>query len=190
MAPSQQARDRVSARGFSLVEVIVCIGIVGIMMVAALNTVAMAKQSQRIMGDRARGQLLAVDLMSEILTLPYEDPEDTDVSFGPGADESTTSDRSLFDDVDDYNGWSATPPQRKDGTTLTDLTGWQRSVSVSWINPNTLTQTKMLETGAKRVTVTVQRGPREVATLVAVCTSTAGTSFRHKLQLEVDLVLE
>ena len=41
------------------------------------------------------------------------------------------ADRSQFDDVDDYNNYTASPPKLRDGTVLTSLTGYKQKVSVS-----------------------------------------------------------
>ncbi len=153
-------------RAFSLVEAVVSIVIVGVMLAASLQTVGIAKQNERIAGDKCRGMQLAQQLMSEILSQPYDDPEAPGI-LGLEAGETAGPGRSLFDDVDDYNDWSASPPQSKDGTAIADLAGWSRTVSVALIDPATfaVVPTKM---GAKRITVTVKRQTRVVATLTAI----------------------
>ncbi len=74
-----------------------------------------------------------------------------------GIDDSEgTSNRTDFDDVDDYHGWSASPPEAKDGTALADYTGWTRSVTVEYVNPLQPGGTAVgSDNGAKRITVTV-----------------------------------
>ena len=39
-------------------------------------------------------------------------------------------------DVDDYDGWSASPPEDKNGNPLVGFDDWGRSVSVEWVNPD------------------------------------------------------
>jgi hypothetical protein len=73
--------------------------------------------------------------------------------------------------VDDYHGWSSSPPVEKDGTLLSGLTGWQRSVTVEWVNPDDPGEVKAFETGAKRITVTVSCGNKQVGFLVAIRTN-------------------
>ena len=170
LAPLRR-NERVPSRAFSLVEVTVSIAIVGVMLVASLHTVGMAKRTQRIMGDQGRGQLLAQQLMSEILTQLYADAVTGFGSFGLEEGEAATGDRSLFDDVDDYDGWSASPPQHQDGTEISELRGWTRSVSVTWVNSLNLSQICGNDTGVKRITVTVRRGDQVVASLVALRTA-------------------
>ncbi len=72
--------------------------------------------------------------------------------------------------MDDYNGWSESPPQFADGTAMPNLANWSRSVQVAFVNPTNLSQTSTTETGAKRITVTVTHNGVVVATRVAVRT--------------------
>jgi hypothetical protein len=138
------------------------------MLVAALTALgAAAKHSQRI-SDRARGVLLAQDLMSEILAQAYEDPTLGTGSFGLGADETGDGSRELWDDVDDYNGWSAGPPEDKHGAVLPDLDGWERSATVAWVSPSDLTSTLNENQGLKRITVSITHNGVEVASLSAI----------------------
>ena len=172
-ADRQPTRGR--RRGLSLVEAVVAMVIVGLTLVAALNTTGASRLAQRQMGDRARGKLLAQGLMPDILRQDYADPDGHAV-FGSEADESSAS-RADFDDVDDYNGWSASPPQYKDGTKLPELTGWKRSVAVTYVSPDNLDTTVGLDLGVKRITVEVTYNGAAVASLTAVRTDVAGITF-------------
>jgi type II secretory pathway pseudopilin PulG len=157
-------------RALTLAEAIVSIAVVGVMLVAALNTVGAARMTQKTMGDRSRGMLLAQDLMSEILSQAYEDPEYPPGSFGLAADEIGDGSRALFEDVDDYDGWSASPPQQKDGTELSGFDGWQRSVALKWVDPSDVSQARLSDTGVKYVAVTVSYDNTVIASLVALRT--------------------
>ena len=162
---------RLVAGAFTLVEAIVSIVIVGVMLVAALNTVAASQTTQRKMSDRNRAMLLAQDLMSEILRQPYEDPDYAPGSFGLGADEVGDGSRALWEDVDDYDGWKASPPQQKDGTLLAGFDGWTRGVVVNWVQGNDITAVSGVDTGVKRIVVTVTRDNLPLATLEALRTN-------------------
>ena len=156
-------------RGFALAETLISVGLVGGLLVVALDTVGAVRVGQQKMGYRAVGQLLAQDLMSEILQQAYEEPVDPP-GFGREASESGGS-RADYDDVDDYHDWSSSPPAHKDGTALPGLTAWRRNVTVENVSRNLLTQPIGGDQGAKRITVTVTRDDVEVATLVAVRTA-------------------
>jgi type II secretory pathway pseudopilin PulG len=145
---------------------VISIVIVGIMLVGALQTVGGAKLSQLKLAQSIQGQNLAQSLMSEILTRDY-------LEEGGGSvlgldDGESTGVRTGFDDVDDYTGWSATPPQYEDGTVMSDLTGWQRDVSVVWVDPTSPATESGTESQAKRITVTVRYQGRPVCTLTAL----------------------
>lgn len=173
---------RISARaGLTLVEVVISIVLVGIMLVAAINTLGVAKGGQRLIYDERRANQLAEDLMAEILAQPYADEtvlasiqqavlvngSAYDVVLGPESGEAKGS-RALFDDVDDYNGWSASPPQARDGTKLAEFAAYTRSVKIELTKASDVTATTSREEGARRVTVTVSRGGARVAQLVSV----------------------
>ncbi len=142
------------APAFSLAETVMSVVIVGGLVVASLHTVGSATLAQRQMGNSGRGQLLAHDLMTEILQQDYEEPIDTPV-LGRESGESGGS-RPDYDDVDDYDNWSASPPQYKDGTDMPDLDGWSRSVVVNWVNPASGTFVMMAESNLKRIEITVK----------------------------------
>lgn len=168
-APVRQHATRSRAAAFSLVEVIFALLLVGGVFVAAINTLAASRTTQRITADRARAHMLAQDLMSEILLAHYEEPV-LSPSFGPEGSESVGGTRTSFDDVDDYDGWSASPPQQQDGAPVEGYAGLRRSVSVQWIDADQPTEAVQYETGAKRITVQVHRGEARLAELVAVRT--------------------
>ena len=159
-------------RAVTLVEAVVSTAIVGVMLVAALNTVGASQVTQNKMGQRSRALLLAQDLMAEILQQAYEDPDLVSGSFGLTVAEMSDGTRSLWNDVDDYNGWSASPPQQKDGTELSDFTGWRRSASVDWVDPTNVGTELGSDTGIKRITVTVTFNDLPLAQLWALKTST------------------
>ncbi len=169
---------RVRGAGFTLVEAAISIVLVSVLLVAALNTVASAKLGKQKTVERGRAHLLAQELMSEIMHQNYADPEDvgkidlrdpslTTSAIGLDSGESG-SNRSGYDDVDDYNGWTADPPQNKDGSVITNLTGWKRIVAVErrmLADPTQLTAT---EEGLKHITVQVERNGALIAQLEAI----------------------
>ena len=95
-----------------MVEAIVSILVVGVMLVAALNTVGAARLGEHKIAQRNRGLALAQDLMSEILQQAYADPEQPDSGIQTDSDENS-SPRTDYDDVDGWGrapwGWS--PPR-------------------------------------------------------------------------------
>lgn len=152
--------------GFTLIEAVISIVLVGLLLVAAINTLGATAVSKRNIEHQARGYLLAADLMAEILNQAYEEPVDT-VTFG--RESESGGDRTDWDDIDDYDGWSATPPETKDGLPLDGYDQWTRSVEVAFVNPTDLNALSA-NPGVKRVTVTASFNGVPAAELVAIRT--------------------
>jgi MSHA pilin protein MshD len=153
--------SRVRRHGFSYVEVLVSTLIVGGMMVTAMNLLGSVVKSRTASGNYARAALLAQQMTSEITGVSYIDASSP--SFGPEVGESTGN-RSLFDDVDDYHGWTESPLRTRDNVTIANTTGWTRSISVAWVDPTLPSTTVGTDQGVKRITVTIQRSGQTLAT--------------------------
>ena len=87
--------------------------------------------------------------------------------FGPEPGEADGT-RTYFDDVDDYDGWSASPPQAKDGTVLKDYDGWTRKVEVVYATPSDPGISPVTDLGLKRISVTVTDLPGQESVLAAL----------------------
>ncbi len=181
----------VRSAGVTLIEAVMSMLIVGLMLVAALNTVGASRVTQSRSTEQTLGPMLADELMSEILNQAYEEPDDTP-AFGRESGEFSGS-RSAWDDIDDYKGWSAGPPEAKDGTSLSGMQGWTREVQVGWassVNPNLGSLTP---TGIKRIEVVVKHNGRPVTKLSALRTNgwpsnLAGDEDEGLLELIPDLL--
>lgn len=155
-----------------MVEVAFATVIVSVILLTALNMVGATGAGLRSITDRATGNLLAQQLMAEILQQDYEDPDAAPGSFGTEGIEAVTRDRSYFDDVDDYDRWSSSPPKSKDGSVISGYLGWQRRVDVAWVDPIDTGQILLSDTGVKRAVITVTRNAVKVAELQAIRTQT------------------
>lgn len=159
---------RKPARGFALVEAAVAVVIVSVMLVAALRLVGASGVSQAVASERLRASALAQGLMTEILDRSYDDPNEASI-LGIELSE-VAGGRASFDDVDDYGGYTESPPRDRTGAVIPGWTGWSRQVAVDWVNPANLSQARIIESGVRRITVTVKRGGRTLLTLTALRT--------------------
>jgi type II secretory pathway pseudopilin PulG len=143
--------------GFSLAESLVSVTLAGILMVTSLQSMVTAKRRELNTTEQLSGQQLACALLSEILLQDYKEPQ-TSVApvFGLETGESTGN-RSLFDDVDDYIGWTESPPVERSGNVIPGFSGWTRTVTVERANADTLAPTTLTNSGLKKMTVTVSR---------------------------------
>lgn len=136
--------------GFTLVEAALSTLIVAGILGTSLLTLGAVGKGRRVQADRQQGVALAHGLMAEVLQCYYQDPAGTG-SLGPPAGAT----RATFNGVEDYAGYSESPPALKSGTALAGCAGWTRSVQVNWVlasDGNTVSST---ETGLKQIIVTV-----------------------------------
>lgn len=153
---SDPLKDRAThdrSRGTTLTEVVVSTLLVGLLLVGALNVVGAAVQTRRVNDQRLNGPALALELWSEVSARAYEDPEAPGGALGLETGE--VAPRENFDDVDDYEGWSKSPPEDAAGTPLARYAGWTREVEVDWTSQDQGDDVAGAETGLKRFLVRV-----------------------------------
>jgi MSHA pilin protein MshD len=80
--------------GLTLIELVTAITVIGIAGMALLGVLGYLSSSSGTVVSQARAQAVADMYLSEVLSKPFLDPA------GPASEPN----RSLFDDVDDYNG--------------------------------------------------------------------------------------
>lgn len=153
--------SRQKHRGISLIETVLSLLILGGAFVALLNTVGSARTAQAIAAERQFANVLAEDLMAEVLA---QQTYQEDITIGPELDELLGT-RSGFDDVDDYHGWSATPPVDPDGTAILGAEGYTRQVEVAYRMLANTNDNSPTDQGILLVKITVKRGDKTVATL-------------------------
>ncbi len=136
--------NRSRSRGFTLIELIIFIVIVGVAMAGILSVFNTSVKSSADPMVRKQAMALADSIMEEILQKEYKDPN--------GLPNVVESDRSTYNDVDDYNGLTQ--------TAFTDLaaaglSSYAITISVAAAAPvNGVTM--------KKVTVTVSRGSESI----------------------------
>jgi len=119
-------------------------------LVAMFRLVATHEAARTLQGV---GLMYADSLMEEIASKSFEDPDESTGSFG-----REEGQRSLYDDVDDFDGLSNSPPTRLEGTLLDDYGGFRRRVevvNVTAAEPDLVVPVIDGTTGVKRITVTV-----------------------------------
>lgn len=169
-----------------MVEVVISTLLVGMLTIVSLDAVGSAITATRVASEQLDANTLAASLMAEILSLPYEDTDDTaPVVFGIESDEvgSPTS-RAGFDDIDDYRNWSS-QPETRGGNPISGTDGWLRKadvVKLNWQSPSTQLGDGQSDQGIRQVTVTVCDDDGKLTTLAAICSRDG----HHKQALGVD----
>lgn len=168
--PIQLGRARASRAAVTLAETVLCMVIISVMLVGAMRAVAAAKSLELSTNRSALARQLAQDLMAEIRALPYEDPGGSPAFGREGAEKATS--RADWNDIDDYDGWSAAPPEGKDGSPIAGLSlSWSREVSVKRVSPANLQAESFVDFEVKQITVTVRFDGNEVARSETIRTS-------------------
>jgi MSHA pilin protein MshD len=134
--------------GFTLIELIIFIVVVSVGLLGILSVMNLTVQHSADPMVRKQAAALADSILEEILLKDYVDP-DGGVNLVEG---SPTPDRTLFDDVDDYNGLSNAVFGLRP-----ELSLYVIGITVA---PDAIT---LPGVAAKRVTVTVTRGNESVS---------------------------
>lgn len=151
--------------GLSLLEVVVSTMLVGVVLLGATDLLGSVISGRTEISDQAVGELLAQQLMAEILSAHYEDPNAP--AFGVESDESAY-DRSTFDDVDDYNNWGEEEAADAVGQPLMNTTGWSREVAVDYVDSSDVATAVGTDSGLKRISVEVKRNGETIHQLVTL----------------------
>jgi hypothetical protein len=151
----------------SLFEVTAATALLGLVVAGALEGVAVARRLGAEHDAAARGVLLAQELLAEVVSQAYADPQTPAGTFGPDAGEAHGA-RSSLDDVDDYHNFNARSPRDRFGNAMAGFAGWRIFIEVEWVEADDPTEPASSDTGLKRITVTSTSPTGEVASLAAL----------------------
>ncbi len=152
-------------RGITLAETVVSTLLIGLVLVSTLQIVGPIIRSGSVAADRVVAANLANELSEEIATKLFTSPILDDLeSMGPGVGET----RATYDDIDDFDGLSNSPPQISDATAMPGLTGWTRKAKVVHVTISDPSVESGSYTGLKRVTVAVEKNGVELASVVSL----------------------
>ena len=129
-------RSRAPAiRGFTLVEILVAVVIIGIAIAALVGANGAFTQVNGAAVDLSTAEFLIEEIRELTTTLPVIDPESGTDTFGPEADEATVAD---YDDLDDFDNASFCPPVDVSATALTDFSSFTQQITVENVDPSSL----------------------------------------------------
>ena len=132
-APASQCRaGRSRSRGLSLIELVVCIALIGV--VAAMLLRIFGGLAGRSADPLVQRQALAVaeSMLQEIMAQGTGSTDQSGVAnaLGPEAGESRTGAGVLFDNVDDYDGLVMAGVRATDGSVVPGLEAYTVNVAV------------------------------------------------------------
>lgn len=167
------SKPRRMRRAITIIEVVISMLVVSTMLTAALYAVG----ASRLTLTRARNQVLAAqladDLLGFIYKLPYQSPSGSLLGIELG---NLLGDKTTYDDVDDFDGYSESPPTYANGQAMAGMSGWARVVKVDWVSYADPSTAVGAETGIKRIIVIVTRNGAEIARRTALRTNLSAAS--------------
>jgi prepilin-type N-terminal cleavage/methylation domain-containing protein len=144
-------RNKKYESGFSLIEVLISILLVGLAiasLVAANSAFTMANGAG---ADLSTAEFLIEQIRELTTLLPVVDPITGDATFGPESGETLAS----YDDVDDFDGATFSPPISADKNSLNDFVAFSQHVTVENVSATNFEQV-VSDHGSNFVRVTVQ----------------------------------
>ena len=149
--------------GLTLIEALLAATLLAAVIGAVLCPFAAAASNQKFAERQTLASFLAQEMMEEVLSMPYADP-DGDSEPGPEFDESS---RSAYDNIDDYDGLDEPPGAITsfDGTVFTGdaADGLSRHTAVKYVFVSG--QDTSADATFAEVTVTVKHEGREIVRL-------------------------
>lgn len=110
-------RNAINHRGgFTIAEGLIASGVLAITVMAIIAPFSTAARCEHEDARMAVGSFLAKEMMEEVLSKPFDDPDGDDDVVGPGSGESGRDD---FDNIDDYHGWT----ESSEGSGIRDIRG-------------------------------------------------------------------
>ena len=151
----------IDKKGLTLLEILLTTLLLTVGTLSLFSAMAVVKKAEVDTEMITLATILARDIMDEILSKAFEDPDLPSGSFGR---EELIIPRSNYDDVDDYDGTSESPPQSVAGISYNGAGGtanysmFTRTVTVENVPQtdfNAAVPSTDGSTDAKRIIVTV-----------------------------------
>ena len=153
-------RNKKYKSGFSLIEVLIAILLVGLAMASLMASNSAFTKANGAGIDLSTAEFLVEQIRELTALLPVIDPGSTDwTTFGPEDGETL----AIYDDLDDFDGESFSPPIDADRNPLNGLAAYSQQVTVENVNASDFELvTADKSTSFVRVTVRVYLNSKEI----------------------------
>jgi type II secretory pathway pseudopilin PulG len=149
---------RTARKGFTLIEAALVTTIISFGVLAMLQLLAVGTVSNNDGAEMSTAINLAKSVRELMIGMPIADPV-TPTHWGAETGENLAS----YNDIDDFDGKTYSPPIDARKVSITALTDWSQTITVKTVDPNLLTTTVPNgTTAAVRVTVNVSRNGKQV----------------------------
>jgi len=146
--------------GFTLIEVLIAIILVGLAIVSLVAANISFTKANGAGADLSTAEFLLEQIRELTTLLPVIDPQTGTTTFGPETGESLSN----YDDVDDFDGASFSPPINAQRQSLTNFTAFRQQVTVENVSSANFGQV-VADHGSAfvRVTVKVMLNSRQIS---------------------------
>lgn len=148
-------RDMKYGSGFSLVEVLIAILLVGLAVASLVAANSAFTKANGAGTDLSTAEFLAEQIRELTALLPVVEPETPESGvdvFGPEPGETLLA---TYDDLNDFDGKSFSPPINANRTALADLAAYSQQVTVENVDKSNFEQV-VADHGSSFVRVTVR----------------------------------
>jgi hypothetical protein len=144
--------------GFTLIEAALVTTIISFGVLAMLQLLAVGTVSNNDGAEMSTAINLAKSVRELMIGMPIADPT-TPTHWGAETGENLVG----YDDIDDFDGKTYSPPIDARRTSIIALNDWSQTITVKTVDPNLLTSTVPNgTTAAVRVTVNVSHNGKQV----------------------------
>ncbi len=153
-------RDTRYKDGFSLIEVIISILLVGLAIASLVTVNAAFTKANGTGTEWSTAEFLIEQIRELSALLPVIDPETGVSTFGPETGETLAD----YDDLDDFNGTSFSPAIDAGRNSLNDLAAYSQQITVDNVDASDFEQVVSDHSSCfVRVTVTVFLNSRQIS---------------------------
>jgi len=131
-----EMRDTRYEDGFSLIEVLIAILLVGLAIASLVTANSAFTKANGAGVELSTAEFLIEQIKELSILLPVIDPETGDDTFGPEATETLAD----YDDLDDFDGASFSPPIGADRNVLNDLASFSQQITVENVSASDFEQ--------------------------------------------------
>jgi len=147
-------------QGFSLIEVLIATMLVGLAVASLMAANGAFTQANGAGTDLSTAEFLIEQMRELTALLPVIDPESETSTFGPETGETLAT----YDDLDDFDNASFSPPINSERTALPEVGAFTQQVTVENVNASNFQQVVADHTSNfVRVTVRIYLNSREIS---------------------------
>jgi prepilin-type N-terminal cleavage/methylation domain-containing protein len=140
--------------GFTLIESLIAMVIIGLTIAALVASVGAFARTNAGGIDLSTAEFLIEEIREMTASLPVADPQTGTATFGAEAGETSVA---LYDDLDDFDGRTFSPPIDINRSVLANFTNFSQEIQVSNVAANNFNTTAADHTtNFYRVTVNIR----------------------------------